>query len=572
MELLQTIDTLCNSDCDCPLKIIGGKLLSDSENVKVLLSLKLKAVSSPVSRVRLNICCYGPDGSKLTVLNNIAYKKGGLELELPSLMTSSAAVAVSGVRLSDGSDWIGNAVFPDVLPPIVTEPEPDNTAVFDFSSNDRGFDEADEYYDEAPKTRAEKRELKRKRYLEEEELREFIKNDPSERRKRLFARLISVVVIIGLICGGFYALKYNDEADTAYKKAMNLYNSGKFEDAEEALEKAEQYIFIGEKKKKLDWSIAMTYARERDFYNAGKYFKVLNGYSESRSNYQSIISAYSSIVAAGNSHTIALKTDGTVLAVGDNSKKQCDTSKWNNIIKLSAGGNHSVALTRNSTVVATGDDIHGQCKVSSWKNISDISAGNAHTVGVTNLGKILAVGDNTYGQCNVEGWSDIFAVSAGDSHTVALKTDGTVLATGDNSHGECNVSLWTDIVSVCAGNGFTAGLKYDGKIVVTGNNAKALAEASKVKNAYFISCGANHLLVTDINGRTYAFGANNSNQTVTDLWRNIVAVDGGERHSVGITIDGNAMGAGSNDDKQLNLTDWNNIGIPKSTVAIKKGS
>ena len=59
---------------------------------------------------------------------------------------------------------------------------------------------------------------------------------------------------------------------------------------------------------------------------------------------------------------------------------------------------------------------------------------------------------------------------------------------------------------------------------------------------------------------------------MTDLWKNIAASCGGERHSIGITADGTVCGAGSNDSSQLDLSAWSGIGIPKSTVAIRKGS
>lgn len=569
MELLQNIDKLNNTEADCPVSIYGCKLLSDSENVRVLLNIKLKATGAPVSGVRLDICCYGSDGLKLSEIHDIPYKRGGIEVEVPSLMTAAAAVIVRSAHLSDDSVWHSDAEFSASAEIADIGAAYEDTAKLEPISpieTDLGGAE------EPPKTRSEKREARRQRLREEEEIREFIKHDPTERRKRIAARIVTFIIIAGAVCGGFYALKYNKDSDTVYKKAMNLYNSGKFEDATAAFENAEQYIYFGDKKKELDWSLAISYARQRDFYNAGKYFKSLNGYMESRENYRSIAEAFSGISAAGKAHTLALKSDGTVLAAGSNNKKQCDISGWSDIIKLAAGGDHSVALKRDLKVVATGDDTYGQCKVSSWKDISDIAAGSGHTVGVTRQGKAVAAGDNTYGQCDVGSWSDVVSVCAGDTHTVGLKTDGTVVAAGDNSHGECSVGDWNDIVSVCAGNGFTVGLKYNGKIVFAGDDSRNVSQATKVKDAYFISCGAYNVLVTATDGHTTAYGDNDSNQCMTDLWKNIAASCGGERHSIGITADGTVCGAGSNDSSQLDLSAWSGIGIPKSTVAIRKGS
>ena len=36
-------------------------------------------------------------------------------------------------------------------------------------------------------------------------------------------------------------------------------------------------------------------------------------------------------IAAGRRHTIGLKSDGTVMAVGDNEYGQCDVSGWRGI-------------------------------------------------------------------------------------------------------------------------------------------------------------------------------------------------------------------------------------------------
>lgn len=36
-------------------------------------------------------------------------------------------------------------------------------------------------------------------------------------------------------------------------------------------------------------------------------------------------------IAAGRGHTVALKSDGTVVAVGDNTYGQCDVGRWLNI-------------------------------------------------------------------------------------------------------------------------------------------------------------------------------------------------------------------------------------------------
>jgi alpha-tubulin suppressor-like RCC1 family protein len=49
-----------------------------------------------------------------------------------------------------------------------------------------------------------------------------------------------------------------------------------------------------------------------------------------------------------------VKSDGAVIAVGDDNYWQSDVSSWTNIIQISAGGYHTVGLKSDGTVVAVG--------------------------------------------------------------------------------------------------------------------------------------------------------------------------------------------------------------------------
>ena len=202
---------------------------------------------------------------------------------------------------------------------------------------------------------------------------------------------------------------------------------------------------------------------------------------------------YHNSISAGSYHTVYLKLDGTVSAVGANIGGQCNTSNWYDIIAISAGGDHTIGLKSDGTVVAVGENAKGQCDVHGWQGIVAISAGGDHTVGLKSDGAVVAVGANYKGQCDVHGWQGIVAVSAGDDHTVGLKSDGTVVTVGENEKyafnwlsvvlfhlfkkipkmkycGKCDVSNWQNLVAVSAGGDHTIGLKSNGIIVATGDN------------------------------------------------------------------------------------------------------
>ena len=112
---------------------------------------------------------------------------------------------------------------------------------------------------------------------------------------------------------------------------------------------------------------------------------------------------------------------------------------------ISAGSRHTVALKSDGTVVAVGMNDQGQCNVDSWNNIIAVSTGTAYTVGLKSDGTVVAIGLNDSSQCDVLSWSDIVEISAGACHTVGLKSDGTVVAIGAQKNGRCNVGNWTDI-------------------------------------------------------------------------------------------------------------------------------
>ena len=179
------------------------------------------------------------------------------------------------------------------------------------------------------------------------------------------------------------------------------------------------------------------------------------------------ISKYRVLFSAGYWHTVGLKADGTVVAVGYNDKGQCDFEGWKDIVAVSAGYWHTVGLKADGTVVAVGDNDKGRCDVEGWKDIVAVSVGWDYTVGLKADGSVVAAGSNDQGQCDVAGWTDIAAVSAGTFHTVGLKADGTVVAVGYNGGGRCDVAGWKDIVAVSAGGLYTVGLKADGTVVAT---------------------------------------------------------------------------------------------------------
>ena len=233
---------------------------------------------------------------------------------------------------------------------------------------------------------------------------------------------------------------------------------------------------------------------------------------------------------------------------------------------ISAGDRHSLGLKSDGTVVATGDNDDGQCNVSAWKDIVSISAGDAHSLGLKSDGTVVATGSNGCGQCNVSEWSDVIAISAGVNHSLGLKSDGTVVATGYNGGGQCNVSEWSDIIAISAGGWYSLGLKSDGTVVATGRNNEGQCDVSEWKDIVSISAGGWHSLGLKSDGTVVATGNNEDDRCDVSEWSGIIAILAGGWHSLGLKSDGTVVATGDNTFGECDVSEWTDICVPSKIM------
>jgi alpha-tubulin suppressor-like RCC1 family protein len=226
-----------------------------------------------------------------------------------------------------------------------------------------------------------------------------------------------------------------------------------------------------------------------------------------------------SAIAGGGSHTVALKSDGTVWAWGLNLNGQVGdgtTIEWrsvpvqvsglSNVIAVSAGQGHSVALKSDGTVWAWGQNSSGQLgdntltqrltpvQVSGLTSVQAISAGGSHTVALKSDGTVWTWGSDLFGQLGigstdprltpfqVSGLTGMSAISAGQYHTATLKSDGTVWVWGFNRGGQLGDGTTTtrtspvqlggisSVIAVSAGSDHTLALKADDTVWAWGQN------------------------------------------------------------------------------------------------------
>ena len=108
-------------------------------------------------------------------------------------------------------------------------------------------------------------------------------------------------------------------------------------------------------------------------------------------------------------------------------------------------------MKSDGTVVAVGDNEHNQLEVSEWEHVISIAAGDYHTVGLTSTGKVLYAGDRNdkYVDQNgyVKGWNNIVAIAAGKDYTLALTSEGDILSFGyDKQDQRPTSSEWNNII------------------------------------------------------------------------------------------------------------------------------
>ena len=175
-------------------------------------------------------------------------------------------------------------------------------------------------------------------------------------------------------------------------------------------------------------------------------------------------------VAAGGFFSVALKSDHTVLAWGDNQFNQTlIPSDATNVIAISAGRGHVLALKSNGSVEAWGSDIYGQCDVpAGLTNVAGVLAGWNYSLARRADGTVQAWGADDAGQTDVPaGLNHVMALAANMEYCLALKSDGTVVAWGAAPQPPAGL---TGVKAIAAGEDHCLALLSDGTIAAWGSD------------------------------------------------------------------------------------------------------
>lgn len=224
-------------------------------------------------------------------------------------------------------------------------------------------------------------------------------------------------------------------------------------------------------------------------------------------------------VETGQSHTLAIKTDGTLWTWGFNALGQLGNGTTlndsiprqvgvdNNWKSMAGGHNHSLAIKKDGTLWAWGHNHAGQLGngtntnqltpiqvglSTDWKYVS---TRGLYSLAMKENGTIWSWGDNYNGELGngtlidqntpqqIGDDDDWIEISGGIHHSVLIKADGSLWAFGDNYHSQLGdgtnidrtspIQIGTDMnwEKVSAGYRHTTALKTDGTLWAWGHNS-----------------------------------------------------------------------------------------------------
>jgi len=235
----------------------------------------------------------------------------------------------------------------------------------------------------------------------------------------------------------------------------------------------------------------------------------------------------------GGMHSVALKSDGTVIAWDGDSPVRTEPPGLSNVVAIAAEGEQCLALKNDGTVVGWGSS--GD---TSWlSNLVAIAAGRYHALGLKNDSTVVAWGWDTQGQTHVpDGLSNVVAIAADDIQSVALLTNGTVV-----SWGQPPPEGLSNVVAIAAGGyadfaGRNLALKNDGTVFAWGSMDWEVPEG--LSNVLAADVGETHYIAVKSDGTVFPWGMGYGGSTdLPEGLSNIVAIAAGSAHNLAITVD-----------------------------------
>ncbi len=231
--------------------------------------------------------------------------------------------------------------------------------------------------------------------------------------------------------------------------------------------------------------------------------------------------------AAGNAHSLALKSDGTVVAWGSNAFGQTDVPDSNDIVAIAAGDHFSIALREGGSLLAWGIEDgsandHGEVTgLPGGNDFIAIAAGRYHGLALKNDGSIVGWGWNNYNQTATQTGNDFAALAGGGYHSVGIRSDdvaGTISTWGTTFWGLTSTPTGSDFIAAAAGHAHSLALRADGTLAAWGVQDGSGSDFGQVTdtpegNGYVAITAGNYFNVAlKSDGSLAAWGRDEKNQ------------------------------------------------------------
>ena len=228
------------------------------------------------------------------------------------------------------------------------------------------------------------------------------------------------------------------------------------------------------------------------------------------------------------------------------------------VIGVEAGDSHSLALKSDGTVVGWGANNYGQTTIPvGLSGVIAIAARRFHSLALKSNGTVVGWGLSEYGSSTIPaGLTDVTAIAAGSFHSLALKIDGTVVGWGNDAFGQTTIPAGlSGVTAIAAGHRHSLALKSDGTVVVWGENgAGQTTTPTGLIGVIAVAGGETHSLALKSDGTVVGWGGNYFGQiTIPAGLTGCIAIDGGQKHSLALKNDGTVVGWGGNDYGQISI-------------------